>query len=162
MTRENLLLTVKKTKQELRVIEKEWIDFTRKQVFWMKNISSQCQRSTDCCSGTCLSFSYKCIGKSNTPFFRPPSSSQNGFIFEVGQQLPSPDNAITIEELVNRFGTGNEDNPLSTNSVLPAGNAVTGRPQNTSSISGSTPRPINASTNTNPNCVGTGGQVILK
>lgn len=133
---------------------------------WKKN-SSQCQRSTDCCSGTCLSFSYKCISNSNTPFFRPPSSSQNGFVFEVGQQFPSPENAITIEELVNRFGSGNEDKD---NSVLPAGSANTSPPQGTGSISGSTPttslippRPINASnTNTNPGCISSGAQVILK
>lgn len=86
-------------------------------------VSLQCQRSSDCCSKTCLSFSYKYITNNNIPVVRPPSQTQQGDsnIFEVGHPIPSPEDAITIDELVNRFG-GNDkdDNTLTSNGVVVA------------------------------------------
>lgn len=131
-------------------------------------IPFQCQRSSDCCSRTCLSFSYKCINNVNTPFNRPPSHSSSASfgnnVFEVGHPIPSPDNAITIEELVNRFGAGQEDNTLSTNSVLPA---VTNTPRPQTSISSGTGTtlvqiPVALQppvVQSGPQCIGNGGQV---
>lgn len=75
-----------------------------------------------------------------------PTNIHFAHVFEVPQSLPRPENEITIEELVNRFGgPGVEDNTLPTNSVLPPTSLLP--PVGAGQAAG------------NPKCTTTGGEV---
>lgn len=57
----------------------------------------QCQNHWDCCSNSCLSFSYRCVGSNN---HRPASFSS--YFIPIQQTLQIP--TIDIDELIERFG----------------------------------------------------------
>lgn len=93
----------------------------------------QCQTHHECCSKSCLSFSYKCVPSHQRPSANAPGASFTNTTSQIG-----------LDDLINRFGGGEFED-----TAVASGVASTPAPAATPSVT----------TTTRQNCRGLGSQV---